>query len=100
MKPIKDLKLFYAWCAIFKVAKKNRHYRKQLLVVMADGKARTALKALLERNADWTVTSWSSRNLAYSKELHINKDGEAVVRDVQLYEEPLFKVSGDKQINR
>ena len=59
-------------------------------------KERAALKKLMESNPHWQVEAWMPRNRTHSREIHINDQDEAVVREVILYEEPLFK-SQDNQ---
>ena len=63
---------------------------------MENKEGQAALKKLMESNPHWQVEAWISRNRAHSREIHINDQDEAVVREVTLYEEPLFK-SQDNQ---
>ena len=89
--PIDNLKPFYAWCEIFIAAKYNLSYRKQIRLYMENEEGKAALKKLMENNYQWKVESWLPRTCAHSREIHINDQDEAVVREVTLYEEPLFK---------
>ena len=95
--PIDNLKPFYALCAIFTAAKYNLSYRRQIRLYMENKEGQAALKKLMESNPHWQVEAWISRNRAHSREIHINDQDEAVVREVTLYEEPLFKSRDDQK---